>query len=560
MLKEAVALWKKERNKKGTTLHRRLLLFFVSLTIVLILVFTLLLSLFGITGKDEKTVNNYIDAVLTNTADKIEDDFGAMSLDGINMAEAIAEQCDGFFQVNGITAAELPEHPEMIQPLLAGQMQTLINMASNRYCGGVFIMLDATVDPAAEDAETSKAGVFLKKTQPTQTTSLGVYIDYLRGPAPLAREHGLMLLGQWKMEYDISGQEFFTTVMQTARDNPDQPLSRLYYWSGRILLKGNSEAGFMLCVPLRSEDGTVFGLCGIEMSDRLFKTLYQPDSGTYDVFAIVAPDCEDGLGTSKGMIAGSTFLTTGARWENDLTDTGRSDGFTYYSGANGKYAGKTAGLRLYTANSLYENENWSAAILMPQSVLSDAVKGSVSYFIGIVIVLLILSIIASVVISRKYISPVTEALEQVKNKSYTENGSNGRFSEINDLFEFLVQQDREHEEAVSSLDEQHRAEVEAHEKTKGELARVAGEAKQSIDPDSYALFVGRLATLTKREREVFDLYIEGKKAKEIMEILALTDNGLKFHNKNIYSKLGVSSRKELLKYVAIIKHEQGGNV
>lgn len=44
-----------------------------------------------------------------------------------------------------------------------------------------------------------------------------------------------------------------------------------------------------------------------------------------------------------------------------------------------------------------------------------------------------------------------------------------------------------------------------------------------------------------------------------MVILDFTDNGLKYHNKNIYSKLGVSSRKELLRYVAIIKQEQGGN-
>ena len=49
-LKHVFALWKHERKKKGTTLHRRLLLFFVSVTLVLILTFALLLSLFGITG------------------------------------------------------------------------------------------------------------------------------------------------------------------------------------------------------------------------------------------------------------------------------------------------------------------------------------------------------------------------------------------------------------------------------------------------------------------------------------------------------------------------------
>lgn len=122
MLKEALALWKRERKKKGTTLHRRRLLFFVSITMVLIFVFALLLMMFGITGKDEKTVNSYIDTVLTNTPDKIEEDFGRISIDGINIAEDIAARSDKFFRTNRITADELQEHPELLLQLLAEQM------------------------------------------------------------------------------------------------------------------------------------------------------------------------------------------------------------------------------------------------------------------------------------------------------------------------------------------------------------------------------------------------------------------------------------------------------
>ena len=35
---------------------------------------------------------------------------------------------------------------------------------------------------------------------------------------------------------------------------------------------------------------------------------------------------------------------------------------------------------------------------------------------------------------------------------------------------------------------------------------------------------------------------------------------LKFHNKNIYEKLGVSSRKELLRYAALMRQEQEGGI
>ena len=45
---------------------------------------------------------------------------------------------------------------------------------------------------------------------------------------------------------------------------------------------------------------------------------------------------------------------------------------------------------------------------------------------------------------------------------------------------------------------------------------------------------------------IFEAYIARMSTKEVMAMLNITENTLKFHNKNIYHKLGVSSRKELL--------------
>ena len=47
--------------------------------------------------------------------------------------------------------------------------------------------------------------------------------------------------------------------------------------------------------------------------------------------------------------------------------------------------------------------------------------------------------------------------------------------------------------------------------------------------------------LTPTEQAIYNFYLERKTAKEIMELLNIKENTLKFHNKNIYSKLGVVS-------------------
>lgn len=67
-----------------------------------------------------------------------------------------------------------------------------------------------------------------------------------------------------------------------------------------------------------------------------------------------------------------------------------------------------------------------------------------------------------------------------------------------------------------------------------------------ISDSQYQFFEEQLCTLTPTERIVYDLYLNGKTPKEILEELNIKENTLKYHNRNIYSKLGVSSRKQLL--------------
>ena len=64
------------------------------------------------------------------------------------------------------------------------------------------------------------------------------------------------------------------------------------------------------------------------------------------------------------------------------------------------------------------------------------------------------------------------------------------------------------------------------------------------------LFLAGLETLTPKERLLFDAYVAGMETPAILEALQIKENTLKFHSKNLYSKLGVTSRKQL---VAIYK-------
>ena len=70
-------------------------------------------------------------------------------------------------------------------------------------------------------------------------------------------------------------------------------------------------------------------------------------------------------------------------------------------------------------------------------------------------------------------------------------------------------------------------------------------------------FADGVQKLTQTEKVIFDSYVARATSKEIMASLSIKENTLKFHNKNIYQKLGVSSRKELLE---LAKELQPGEI
>lgn len=96
-----------------------------------------------------------------------------------------------------------------------------------------------------------------------------------------------------------------------------------------------------------------------------------------------------------------------------------------------------------------------------------------------------------------------------------------------------------------------------------EAANNAKAEQAASDPALSAAYLERcryllehVSELTMTEHAIYDCYLAGKSTKDIMKELNITENTLKFHNKNLYSKLGVTSRKQILEYIKALKSIQ----
>lgn len=76
--------------------------------------------------------------------------------------------------------------------------------------------------------------------------------------------------------------------------------------------------------------------------------------------------------------------------------------------------------------------------------------------------------------------------------------------------------------------------------------KTAASAEGEYSTEAFEIFKNGVDKLTHTESLIYDCYLEGKSTKEIMAELNIKENTLKYHNKNIYGKLGVSSRKQLI--------------
>ncbi len=467
-----------------------------------------------------------------------------MSLRGVTLARTVALSIGAWVQRNGITEADIAAHPELLESLLSEQAGILLTALENNECSGAFIILDASMD---NKNSAPKAGLYFKRTETNNVTSIASRTYCLRGPASIARANGIELLGQWRAGMDVNSAEFFDRTLNAARQSGEKDLSRLYYWSRRCQMEGDSEQYMLLCVPLIAADNTVYGVCGWEMSAMMFKNLYAPDSVQYPrVFAALAPFFEDGIDTGAGLVAGSSFMSSRMNGQFLAFDS-RQD-MTLWSAPDGtQYIGRAESLALFPSGSPFANETWALAVLMPMEDWDAVVGQSNAVFYGAFAGLLFISLFAAVFISRRYIRPVALTLQGIKSDDRT-GLPKTQIVEIDDLLEYLAMQDEERK----TLNEEREILAAELEQAKS----IVQTRNNSIDAPvlaSFKQFLENRQTLTETERDVFNNYMEGLTAREIAEKMFVTHRTIKFHNKNIYAKLGVSSLKEMQIYITMMK-------
>ena len=553
------------------SLKRKLFGYMFLLATLLLLALVIGLFLFGRFDSAGKNTYEALDIQLEVFEKDVSTHFDTLAAAGIHLSESttgfleeyLAERELSFDQLNDAEAEIAGIQEELIENLRQKLLQ--------ENCSGIFVMLDATVNSSVANAERSRTGLYLQQTgYQNSDESILLY----RGLSDTGKRHGVMPHRKWTLEFRTDLFPNYSEICTLGSAQPEDA----YYLTDCFTLPGTSERAMLMVVPIVGTDGTLYGVCGYQVSESYFMTYHaQPTKITHLTCLLTTDEAslDAAAGLSCGVSSGYYRAPAGI-----LRAADADDGLTCFTGDGISYVGVSRSLALTPNNSPY-----AIAVMMLKSDYDREVTKTALQNIVLWSLLLFFAVSCCIFFSRRYLSPILKGLEQIKSDKRAEAQS--PIPEINDLFVFLAEQDRKHEESLDALTQEkqtvqsenirlqskfEQAQV-AYQKAqaeydkaqedlsaaKQELDRLSYSRKTEIDPDDYQACLDGVQMLTRAEREIFEWYLEGKTANEILELAGIKQGTLKFHNHNILGKLGVSSRKQMLRYAALMKQqEQGG--
>ncbi len=557
------------RKYSEWSLRSKLFVYMLFLALLLLLILTAGLVVFGRTTSTEDTFYEALDIQMEVFEKDVSAHFDHLAASAITLSEKMTDILEAYLHRKGVSLPSLNDSVEDAAAVQAAMIEPLQSKLFETDCSGAFVMLNATVNTALPDAAFSRTGLYL---QINGYTPSDPDVLMYRGFTDIAKAHGIMPHRKWRLEFRT---DLFPDYAEIRADAA-LPLERAYRITELFVLPGTSENVLLLTVPMLGADGSFYGICGYEISASYFMTYHAQPSKLAHLSCLLTAYHENILITSESLICGGSNGYFHALTD-DYAIIRRDGGLTDFQSDTYTYRGITKKLSLSADSGEY-----LIAVMVPRSDYDRAFLANTAQNVVLVVLLLFFTVSFCRYCSKRFLSPLLSALEEIKSDKRDKASSD--IPEILDLIEYLDRQDKAHGETVNALTQKHQEaenekiclqaeyetalsefnRIEAEyssaqselSRIQTELERLAYSRKTEIDPADYQYFLAGLETLTEAERNVFEYYLAGKTAKEILALTGVKESTLKYHNHNILGKLGVSSRKQMLRYAEIMRHQR----
>ena len=527
------------------TMQKKLIVYMIILALIIIFALFAGIMVIGRFDSAEKNIQNSLDFQMEAFEKDMSDYFNSLAASSIDLSSHISDFIESDSEISGANFRNLTDNPEKIEQVQSVLLGQLSQKLQYHNCSGIFVMLDATVNSQVEDAAFSRTGLYLHHNRYQNDDDMVLF----RGIASLGKSNNVMPHRKWRLEFRT---DLFSDYDKVAA-NAKLPMNQSYMLTDSFTLAGTSDEVVFLAVPIVGSDGTFYGVCGYEVSADYFTT-YHAQPAAEKRLSCMLLSCKDDTYIPTGLACSGQDNYV-EPLSGNIQISGMSGKLSKISGSSQSFIGTVKEINL-TPN----NAPFTLAVMIPQSDYSSAVIKSIVQFVLLITLLLFFSVSCCLFFSKRYLSPILKGLEHIKHDTWSEEPS--PIPEINDLFAYLAK--KEDLSAVQSelaaaaviyqeAQQKYDAAQSELEEAQSQLHRLTRSRRNDVDPDNYSAFLIGIKTLTPTEKQILDYYLAGKSVKEIAELTGVKETTIRFHNRNIYSKLNVTSLKQLLLYAAMMQ-------
>lgn len=504
-------------KKQSVSMQRKLLLYWLSMLVGLLAVLVLILSLAGVFSNQSQKVHESLQVQLNNAELQITRHMETLEAQSISLSEQISRELDNTLTANGLCVADLNDNPDLLQTLQRTLLEYVNTTMLVSRCSGAYLVLDATTNTQSEKASHSATGIYLRFANFNAQSATGQDVAYYRGIPDIARLKGYELHNRWNLEFDTDLFPSYNTWMQTEVNR----LADACRWTKRFQLPDTWEDVMLLCVPILDSSGNVCGICGVELSSLYCYMMYpEQDSPFGPLITVLAPMQGKQLLLSNGITGGIDGTYLG---DADTLEVRREHYFNTYTCGTGKYIG----LHCQTSGTGADGSPLVTAVLLPESTYHAYCNSNRVILVAGSLALLVLALALTFFLSRRFVQPILQTIQAIQTEELPAKGDTG-ISELDELMAF-----------VSS-------------KSNTRALQQTGGLPPNIE-ELFNNFAQRAKTLTTAERGILKYYIDGHEITEIPDLAFVSIHTVKKHNSNIYQKLGISSRDELMLYLEMFR-------
>lgn len=252
---------------------------------------------------------------------------------------------------------DLNENGDACVKLLKDISPGLIDTMYNKKISGIFVIFNTQGESSPE----MLPGVYLRDLDPTATPSeRNADLLWERAPGGLIKSAYIATDSGWKPNFtkaDI-GQDFFSKPYQTACEDGCRLREKDYgYWTTKAYsLEGDNRTSIAYSIPLILDDGTLYGVLGVELLTDYVqsllpdKELVEDKQGTY-ILAVNAG--EDNLLTPVVVSSDTMRMQTAEELQFALAEDKNSA-----ESADKDYYGAAKRLVLYSNNAPFDADEW----------------------------------------------------------------------------------------------------------------------------------------------------------------------------------------------------------